>query len=107
MARVGGLDDDKADPSSVFLFRFESGDLVSRLCPDRPISFGAGRVPVIYRLNLLDPMGLFLAQSFSIREGDMIYVSNAGGAQLMKFLRLVGTAFTPAVNGAQLYNVAK
>ena len=106
VARVGGLDDDKADATGVYVFRFESPGVVPLLAPDKPVS-GASRLPVIYRLNLRDPKGLFFAQSFHMREGDTIYVSNAAGAEFTKFLRILGTVVAPAVSGATIYNVAK
>jgi polysaccharide export outer membrane protein len=106
LARAGGLNDNKADASGVFLFRYEPSEFIARLFPDGPPALNA-RVPVIYRLNLRDPTGLFLAQSFSMREGDMIYIANAPGADLVKFLGIIGTVVSPAVSGATLYNVAK
>ena len=106
IARAGGLNDERADATSVFVFRFESADLLPVLFADRPQEPIGSRIPVIYRLNLRDPIGFFLAQSFHMREGDMIYVSDAAGAELGKFLRIAGGAVAPAVSGAALYNVA-
>jgi len=106
LARAGGLNDNKADATGVFLFRYESSEFIARLFPDSPPAPNS-HVPVIYRLNLRDPVGLFLAQSFSMREGDMIYVANAPGAELVKFLGIIGTVVSPAVSGANIYNVAK
>ncbi len=107
IARVGGLNDNRADASCVFVFRHEPAEFLARLFPDKSIEPTAVRVPVIYRLNLLEPTGLFLAQSFLMRESDMIYVSNAPGAQLTKFLSIVGTVVAPAVNGTTIYNAAR
>ncbi len=107
MARAGGLNDERADAASVLVFRFESADLLPVLFPDRSQEQMGSRAPVIYRLNLREPLGLFLAQSFYMREGDAIYVSDAPGAELGKFLRIVGGGLAPAVSGATLYNVAK
>jgi polysaccharide export outer membrane protein len=107
VARVGGLDDEKADTTGVFVFRFEPADFMPILFPDKPPVATGPRMPIIYRLNLRDPTGFFLAQAFYMREGDMIYVSNAGGAELSKFLRIVGSAVSPAVNGAVGYNAVR
>ncbi len=104
IARAGGLNDERADASSVFVFRFESAGLLPVFFPDRPQE-PTDRVPVIYRLNLREPLGLFLAQSFFMREGDTIYVSNAPGAELGKFLRIAGGSVAPAASGAAVYNV--
>jgi polysaccharide biosynthesis/export protein len=106
MARVGGLNDDRADASGVYIYRTETAEFTSVLMPDKPAS-GQSRVPVIYRVDLLDPAGLFLAQNFLMREGDILYVSNSSGAELMKFLRIVGSVVSPAVSGAQAASYAK
>ncbi len=106
LARAGGLNDERADAASVFVFRSESADLLPVLFPDRPQESTGSRVPVIYRLNLRDPIGLFLAQSFLMREGDTVYISDAPGAELGKALRIAGGAIAPAASGAAVYNVA-
>ena len=48
-----------------------------------------GKVPVIYQIDLSDPASFFLAQSFSIENKDLLYVSNAPAAELQKFLNIV------------------
>ena len=47
------------------------------------------RVPVVYRLNLRVGNGYFLAQSFPMRDKDVILLANADGAQLLKFFVLL------------------
>jgi polysaccharide export outer membrane protein len=92
LGRVGGLRDDRADIRGVFLFRLEDpaklgGQLPAgaRLTPD-------GKVPVIYRLDLKDPSSFFVAQSFPMRNRDVLYVSNAPLADLQKFMNMVSSA---------------
>jgi polysaccharide export outer membrane protein len=68
---------------------------------------GSGLVPIIYRLNLRNAAGLFYAKGFFMHDGDIVFITNAPGAELAKFLRIVGTAVTPAVYGADIYNIAK
>ena len=48
-----------------------------------------GRVPVVYRLDLSDASGFFVAQDFAIRDKDLVYVSTAPGADLSRFLTTV------------------
>ena len=50
-----------------------------------------GKVPVIYRLDLSDPASFFIAQSFPILNHDVVYVSNAPGADLQKFVNIVSS----------------
>jgi polysaccharide export outer membrane protein len=46
-------------------------------------------VPTIYRLNLRDPSGFFLADGFSIRANDIVYVANAPSVDFLKFMTVV------------------
>lgn len=84
IARSGGLADDRADATGVFIFRYEPG-------PD-----GEPR-PVIYRLNLLDPRSYFLSQRFEMREKDVLLVANARSVQFGKLVQLLNTLVTPAI----------
>ncbi len=95
LGRIGGLQDNRADVKGVFLFRLEdpanlAPALVAnaRLTPD-------GKLPVIYRVNLADPRSFFLAQSFGMHNRDVVYVSNAPGVDLQKFVSIISqTAFS-------------
>jgi len=93
MARSGGLDDSRADPASVFLFRMEPAPMA------RAIGLGdaVAPVPVIYRANLSDPQNFFLMERLAMRDKDLLYVANAKTVQLYKFLQLIYTVVTPAV----------
>lgn len=88
LARAGGLQDNRADAKGVFIFRFEKAKVLDfgnkevKLTPD-------GKVPVIYKIDMKDPSTFFIAQSFPIEHGDVLYVSNSSQAQLQKFLNLV------------------
>lgn len=87
LARAGGLQDVRADARGVFLFRFESPDVLD--LPVKPVLTPEGKVPVVYRLNLKDPASFFVAQSFPVQNRDVLYVSNASGAELQKFLNIL------------------
>jgi polysaccharide export outer membrane protein len=89
LARTGGLRDDKANIRGVFVFRLEDP---SALTPEARATTQAtedGRIPVVYRLDLSDARGFFVAQDFMIRDQDVIYVSTAPGAELREFLATV------------------
>lgn len=89
LARVGGLRDDKASIRGVFVFRLEDPaalDPAARVVA--PVT-SDGRLPVVYRLDLSDARGFFVAQDFRIRDQDVIYVSTAPGAELREFLATV------------------
>jgi polysaccharide export outer membrane protein len=97
LARVGGLVDNRADASGVFIFRFEDPkvlDLGSRARATTP----EGRVPVVYRVDLKNPATFFVAQSFPMHHKDVMYVANAPAAELQKFLNVLVSAVYPIVN---------
>jgi polysaccharide export outer membrane protein len=85
LARAGGVIDSRSNAEGVFVFRFESRD--------------ANKIPVIYRLNLKDPRSLFVAQSFPMKDKDILYVANAPAAELQKFLNLLVSTVYP-IEGA-------
>ncbi len=94
LARAGGLQDQRADAQGVFLFRFEPLELTT--WPRQPVLVTlAGRVPVIYRIDLKNPGTFFVAQNFPINNKDLLYVSNASAADLQKFLNLVFSVVYP------------
>lgn len=91
LARSGGLNDNRADSRGVFVFRYETPEMltvdqISRV-PSEYIR--VGRVPVVYRLNLKDPMNYILAQHFPIKNQDVVYVSNAPATEFAKFLNMI------------------
>ncbi len=88
LARAGGLNDSRADAKGVFIFRFEKPEALS-MSEEPKIKTPEGRVPVVYQVDLKDPATFFIAQNFPIENGDVMYVSNAPGAQLQKFLNML------------------
>lgn len=99
LAKAGGLLDFKSDPDGVFLLRFEPPSTVRALVPGRPVDPREQMIPVVYRLTLRDPKSYFLARSFGMRDKDVLYVANATGAELQKFLNLVSTVTSPIISG--------
>lgn len=89
LARVGGLRDNQANIRGVFLFRLEDPAALDPAARGTTPATGDGRVPVVYRLDLSDARGFFVAQDFMIRDSDVIYVSTAPGAELREFLSTV------------------
>jgi polysaccharide export outer membrane protein len=52
-----------------------------------------GMVPVIFRADLRAPQDFFLAQTFQMRDKDIVYVANAETTQLDKlFVKLLHVA---------------
>jgi polysaccharide export outer membrane protein len=100
LGKAGGLIDSRADPSAVFVFRHEPAGFVQGMHPASKLASTESSVPVIYRIDISEPSGYVYAQSFKMREGDLVYVSNAPGAEVQKFLSMIGSAVSPAATGA-------
>jgi polysaccharide export outer membrane protein len=87
ISRNGGLDTTTANAKSVLLFRFERPEVARAIGVN--MSSSSKGVPVIYRLNLLDPRGFFVANNFAVEANDLIYVPRSDATELRKFLDLV------------------
>ncbi len=107
VAKAGGLSDARADPQGVFLFRFEPRDVATNLGPLPSNLANEALIPVVYRLDLTKVGSYFLAQSFEIRDRDILYVSNAPATELEKFLNLVGLITQPVIGGAVVQSTTK
>jgi polysaccharide biosynthesis/export protein len=90
LSKAGGLNDNLADPASIFIYRGETRDVAKAMGVD--VSKLKGPiVPIIYNLDLRDPSGYFLATSFEMRNKDVIYVSNSASVETTKFMTYVNT----------------
>lgn len=87
ISRAGGLDTMTANAASVLVFRFERPS-VARALGLTGVATPKG-VPVVYRLNMLQPASFFVANSFAIEPNDLIYVPRSDSTELRKFLELV------------------
>ncbi|MFG1416977.1 polysaccharide biosynthesis/export family protein [Xanthobacter sp. V0B-10] len=98
IARVGGLVDSRADPSGIYLMRFEPVRFAAKLDPQaKPLEIN-GYVRVIYHWNMRDPNALFLARGFQVRNKDAIYIANAPLADLQKVTSLFSTVAQPVIS---------
>lgn len=100
LGRIGGLRDDQANPGGLFIFRLEDAKTLSSALPDTDLSGlidADGKVPVIYRADLRDPITFFSAQHFAMHNRDVVYVTNALVSDLQKFVSIIGAAIYPVV----------
>ena len=94
LGRIGGLQDDRADPQGVFIFRWETpatlGSLAAELgaTTDQP-------VPVIYKVDLKQPETFFAAQQFRMRDKDVIYISNSRLSDIQRVVGIFATTLSP------------
>lgn len=89
VGKAGGLLDSQADPDATFLYRTEPRDVAERLGVDVSKFGNAATIPVIFSINLRDPGGFFLATKTQMRNGDIIFVSNARSVEVSKVLQYV------------------
>ena len=89
LAKAQGLDHTLADPTGVFLFRFETRKTVKDLGYIGQVTTTGSLIPVIYRFNLQDPSQYFFAKAIQIQHQDAIFAANSSVVQLEKFLKIL------------------
>lgn len=104
IALSGGPDDNRANPSTVFVFRKESRRFLE--AAGKTSLPPGGLLPVIYQLQLQEPQGFFFANNFMIRDEDILYYGAAGSVGVLKFMSLLNAFFAPARSGLSLTSPA-
>ncbi len=89
IAKSSGLNDFRANPKGVYIFRQQSNLNIK---------------PVVYQLNMNSTEGIFLAQNVQLRDKDILYISNASGSELQKFLSIIGAIINPIASAKILNN---
>ncbi|MCK9913015.1 polysaccharide export protein [Microbacteriaceae bacterium K1510] len=102
IAKTGGLLDNRADASGVFLLRFEPAPVAAQLQAPNKTTFATEMVPIVYRLNLRDANSYFLASTIPVRNKDILYVANAPLSEVDKVLNMIGHVVAPASSGAAI-----
>ena len=75
LGAAGGLDDDQAEPRSIFIYR--------------PAELNTVDLPTVYRFDLRRSDAFFLGTASALKDGDVTYVATADSRNLEKFLSLV------------------
>ena len=101
IARVGGVQDQRADVKGVFVFRFEEPDALKLGQAPKALDQD-GKIPVVYRLDMSDPSAFFVAQNFMVKNKDVIYVANASSVEFSKFLNIMVSVIYPLVNAGNI-----
>lgn len=95
LGRMGGVKDERTNARGVFIFRFEDPAMLDPAMAATATRTPDGRIPVIYRVDLRNPATLFVAQSFPIRDKDVIYASSAPLSDFQRFVNILSSlAFT-------------
>jgi polysaccharide export outer membrane protein len=88
VAKAGGLIDNQADLTGVFLFRYEPAERLAAI-DKRYAERWHQMIPVFYRYNWRNPDGIVFARRTRLADKDMVLVANAEGAQLVKWFNIV------------------
>jgi polysaccharide biosynthesis/export protein len=88
VARSGGLSETTADRTGLFVFRYEPDAIAKLLRKDYNGRFGA-QAPVVYRIDMGDPNAFFYANSFLLRDKDLIYVADSPATELTKIIAVL------------------
>jgi polysaccharide export outer membrane protein len=107
VGRAGGLNDDRADPTAVFVLRYELVAVARESASVPPHLLNAAVVPVAYNLDMRNPASLFKARLFAMRDKDILYVSNAPLTEAEKILRLFTTFAVPVATAASAKALAQ
>jgi polysaccharide export outer membrane protein len=91
LGRVGGLKDDRANVRGAFIFRLEDPAALDPTVAATARRTPDGRIPVIYRIDLSNPTTFFAAQSFPVRDKDILYVSAAPLSDFQRFFGMVSS----------------
>ncbi len=93
--KAGGLLDNRADPTYVFLYRLEAREALERIGHDTA-KFSGETVPTIYMADMRSPSGYFLASQFDLEDKDVLYIANAPTVSVSKVFSFVRGATSTA-----------
>jgi polysaccharide export outer membrane protein len=100
IGKAGGLADQRADPSGLFVLRYEPTAVIADYPTVSPLLASQRLIPVAYHLDMRNPASLFTARRFAMRDKDILYVSNAPVTEIAKAFQLVSMLTQPAIQGA-------
>lgn len=87
LAIVGGISDSRADPKGILILRRYPASAI------RPGTAGPDNNRVVFTIDLTSADGLFSADQFLIRPGDLVYVTESPVTSAQTLFGLVGSAF--------------
>jgi polysaccharide export outer membrane protein len=89
IAKAGGLNSEVAEPEAVIILRREDPKTLAALSINPEGQPLGEPVATVYRFNLSEPSGMFLAQRMQLRNNDVVYVSNHPFSDVSKLLTVV------------------
>jgi len=97
-AIAGGSNSLEADPRGYFIFRYEyeavyrqvvGNDRFRELLSKGMMADKDGMYPIVYRFDMSDPQSYIVAQSFPIRNKDVLYISHHPAVDYVKFAGII------------------
>lgn len=82
---VGGLQTNASDPSGVFIFRVEPPEIAVQVSEKAPVDQTRN---IAYLIDLTEGKGMFLADQMLMRDGDVLYVTDA---PFTRFAKVAGS----------------
>lgn len=113
-ALAGGGNVATADPKGYFVFRYEYEDVYRSVVGDDRFrdliargmtADSEGRYPIVYRLDLAQTQSYIVAQTFPVRNKDVIYLARHVATDFAKFLTLVSSGSSAAYNINRIVNM--
>jgi polysaccharide biosynthesis/export protein len=95
LAKAGGLLDQRADPSAIFVMRHEPAELTRALGQPVAASAPPGLSPTVYRLDLADAKSYLLAKRFPVQDRDIIFVAEAKAVPITRALQALSRITGP------------
>ena len=76
LGRIGGIENRRADPKGIFIYRPTPRALAEMLGVDTR-EFPGDNILAVYRFDLTQPDAFFTVSEFEVRNGDLLYVANS------------------------------
>lgn len=89
IAKSGGLNADLAEPAMVVVFRREEYKNLADMGVGLEGTPDNEAVPTVYRFDLTEPAGMFLAQKMPLRNDDVVYVSTHPFSDVSKLVGIL------------------
>lgn len=95
VGKASGLDDNRANPGDVYLYRSTPRRLLEDIGADlTKFPPAQAIIPTIFRANFRDSASYFAALKFLVADKDVIYVSNSDAYEFYKFTALLRDSST-------------
>jgi polysaccharide export outer membrane protein len=97
LSKAGGLDPTRADSKSFYVYRFEPKPLLQSVGIDVS-RFPTVMAPAVYKFDISKPDGMFLADSFKMRDHDLVVAAESPSTEFIKLMNPLTAASQNAFN---------